>query len=172
MLFEGDINKWASGSRSVPRQGATYDEITRQTAFNAAAAAAAAAKDGPLPFGFVSAAEAGWTFDAALKGSPVEWMHRYLIAKRAVESKLIDEYAADGKLRPVIVRTSLIFTYDKPAKLLPVAAFALGNAIGLPFVDRPVTLDTVAKSLLVGVETPGETGIFGFKEMDHLAARF
>ena len=58
------------------------------------------------------------------------------------------------------------------AKLLPVAAFALGNAIGLPFVDRPVTLDTVAKSLLVGVETPGETGIFGFKEMDHLAARF
>ena len=82
------------------------------------------------------------------------------------------EYAADGKLRPVIVRPSLIFTYDKPAKLLPVAAFALGNAIGLPFVDRPVTLDTVAKSLLVGVETPGETGIFGFKEMDHLAARF
>jgi NAD(P)-dependent dehydrogenase (short-subunit alcohol dehydrogenase family) len=38
MLLESDLNKFASGSGSVPRKGSTFDEVTRQTAFNAIAA--------------------------------------------------------------------------------------------------------------------------------------
>jgi len=30
MLFEGDLNKFASGSGSIPAAGATYDDITRK----------------------------------------------------------------------------------------------------------------------------------------------
>lgn len=40
MLLESDLNRFASGSGSVPAAGSTFDEITRQTALNAAAAAA------------------------------------------------------------------------------------------------------------------------------------
>lgn len=40
MLLESDLNRFASGSGSVPAPGSTFDEVTRQTALNAAAAAA------------------------------------------------------------------------------------------------------------------------------------
>lgn len=38
MLFAGSLNRYASGSGSVPNPGTTYDKITRQTAFAATAA--------------------------------------------------------------------------------------------------------------------------------------
>lgn len=38
MLFAGSLNRFASGSGSVPDPGTTYDKITRQTAFAATAA--------------------------------------------------------------------------------------------------------------------------------------
>lgn len=38
MLFAGSLNRFASGSGSVPNPGTTYDMITRQTAFAATAA--------------------------------------------------------------------------------------------------------------------------------------
>jgi nucleoside-diphosphate-sugar epimerase len=134
MLFEGDLNKFASGSGSIPSAGATYDDITRQTAFNAIDAAVA---NGIKNFGFVSAAEARWDFDDKFVNTPVEWLHRYLIAKRAVEGKL-SELSTKQQIRPVIVRPSLIWTWEKPGALPPVAAFTIGNALGIPFVDKPV----------------------------------
>ena len=73
MLFEGDLNKFASGSGSIPSEGSTYDDITRKTAFNAMDAAVA---NGVKKFGFVSAAEARWDFDDKFVGTPVEWLHR------------------------------------------------------------------------------------------------
>merc|ERR1711966_554102 len=96
-----------------------------------------------LPFAFISAAEARWDFDQYFKGTPAEWLHRYLIAKRAVEGELTVLGDA-GKLRPIIVRPSLIWSWDNPGALPPVAAFTVANRIGIPFVDKPVTVDDVA----------------------------
>ena len=79
MLFEGDANRFASGSGSVPAPGATYDMITRQTAFNALDAIAAGAKRGaadPLPFVFISASEVQFKFDDKFEGTPLAWLHR------------------------------------------------------------------------------------------------
>ena len=96
MLFEGDLNRLASGSGSVPTPGSTYDDVTRKTALNAlAAVTAGAAGAAPAPpFAFVSAAEASWTFDGAFEGTPLAWLRRYLVAKRAVEDALLGAGAA------------------------------------------------------------------------------
>ena len=105
MLFEGELNKFASGSGSIPSAGSTYDDITRQTAFNAMDAAVSL---GVKKFAFVSAAEARWDFDDKFVGTPVEWLHKYLIAKRAVEARL-DMLQKEQRLQPIIVRPSLIW---------------------------------------------------------------
>jgi hypothetical protein len=67
LLFDSEsglreFNKFVSGSNSVPGSEATYDRITRLTAFNAVDCVleSMAPTDSPLPFIFVSAAEAGW----------------------------------------------------------------------------------------------------------------
>jgi NAD dependent epimerase/dehydratase family len=48
MLLESDLNKFASGSGSKPRKGSTFDEVTRQTAFNAIAAVVNSKKAGQV----------------------------------------------------------------------------------------------------------------------------
>jgi len=165
MLFEGEMNKLASGSGSIPDDGVTYDDITRKTAFNALDAVVA---NGIKKFAFVSAAEARWDFDDKFVGTPAEWLHRYLIAKRAVEAR-VDTLAKEQGLQAVIVRPSLIWTWEKPGALLPVAAFTVGNALGLPFVDKPVSVDLLAKAMINGIETDYEAGIFDFRGMERLA---
>lgn len=89
----------------------------------------------PLPFVFVSAAEAGWTFTA-----PVPFLERYLIAKRAVEAELLGtsgaEASPDSLLRGVVLRPSLIWTWERPQALLSVLPFYIANSLGLSFVDR------------------------------------
>ena len=113
-------NKIASGSGSVPGQDSSYDRITRQTSFIAidrikkqqqstggaeseTEAGSGTQQNVPIPFVFVSAAEAGWTFKA-----PVKFLERYLVAKRAVENKLL---TSAPYIRPIILRPSLIYTY-------------------------------------------------------------
>jgi hypothetical protein len=58
----GQFNSLASGSGSVPDKEATYDTITRLTAFNAIDAVCEYAESigKTVPFCFTSAAEAGW----------------------------------------------------------------------------------------------------------------
>ena len=194
MLFESDINRFASGSGSIPTAGSTYDLITRQTAINAIGALSKTAGEGEAPFfAFVSAAEAAWTFDQRFEGTPAEWLRRYLVAKRAVEDTLLSSNV-QTRLRPIIVRPSLVWTWSKPGyvnfslapprfraarrracslcfhcgarlscarrtrsplrlmhpvcrALLPVAAFTVGNKIGLPFVDKPVNVELLARSV-------------------------
>ena len=170
MLFANDLNRFVSGSGSVPSQGATYDGVTRQTALAAAAAAAELCVRGPggeaPPFGFVSAAEAGWTFDA-----PVDWLQLYLIAKRAVERELLEGYAPAGLLRPFVLRPSLIFDATaRPFAMPAVAAFWAANAIGLPFVDRPVTVGTLSAAAVAGLRDPSVTGILDWRRMEAIAA--
>ena len=169
MLFASDLNRLVSGSGSVPSQGATYDAVTRQTALAAAAAAAELCARGPggeaPPFGFVSAAEAGWTFDA-----PVEWLQLYLIAKRAVERELLEGYAPAGLLRPFVLRPSLIFDASaRPFAMPAVAAFWAANAIGLPFVDRPVTVGTLSTAAVAGLRDPSVSGILDWRRMEAIA---
>ena len=52
--------------------------------------------------------------------------------------------ARDGGERPIILRPSLVWSADRPGSLPSVAAFYAANALGLPFVDRPVNVDTLA----------------------------
>ena len=129
--------------------GATYDDVTRVTASTAADATAecvfelpgsesnggggdsggggevvaSGAAATPTPFVFISAAEAKWTFKA-----PVQWLEEYLVAKRAVETKVSD-MTASGKIRGSCLRPSLVYTFDRPQALPAVAAFMVGNAL-------------------------------------------
>ena len=172
MLLASDLNAYASGSGSVPSPGATYDAVTRQTCSAAAAAAAelcaagpAAAPGSPPPFVFVSAAEAAWTFEA-----PVEFLRLYLDAKRAVERELA-AYSDAGTLRATVLRPSLVYTPRRPLALPAVAAFWAANAVGVPFVDRPVTVDTLAAAAVRALIDADVQGVQGWREMEALAAR-
>lgn len=168
----GSWNRFASGSGSVPDEGSSYDEITRLTGFNAIDAATEYATtqglEKPMPFCFTSAAEAGWP---QMKGGGfVEkvlapgFLKRYLVAKRAVEEKLM----SSEKLRPIIVRPSLIYSLDRPASLLPVSAFFVGNKVGLPFVDRPVTVQALSGAIVRAVGRDDVKGVQRYSEIDAL----
>jgi len=182
LLFDGtsgltQFNRLASGSGSQPGEGDTYDEVTRITAFNAIDAAEAYVRANPklkpLPFVFSSAAEAGW--QEFRGGQFVEnrltpgWMKRYLEAKRAVESRLMDAGRSPGLIRPIIFRSSLIYSLDKVASLPATSAFMLGNRLGLPFVDRPVTVQALSSAMLKSISLPRVSGIQKFMDVDRLS---
>lgn len=184
LLFDNDsklssINKYASGSGSVPSADSSYDKITRITAFNvidtiqsSPSSSLLPDSKGRFPFVFVSAAEAGWTFKA-----PVSFLERYLIAKRAVESKINhanrvkNDDNNDGsrsKVRGIIMRPSIIWTIEKPLALLSVIPFYIGNRIGLPFVDRPVTVQALCTAALNSMKDSNIEGIQRYQEMEDL----
>lgn len=171
VMFDGQSslknwNVYASGAKSVADGNATYDTITRVTAFNAMDAMADQQKKqggtDRVPFVFVSAAEAGWTFNA-----PVDWLQRYLVAKRAVESGLV---AYSDVLRPVVMRPSLVWSWSNPEKVAASLPFRLGSAIGLPFVDPPIQVQVLADAILQAVGNPQEEGVKTFEDMNRMAA--
>lgn len=170
----GKYNRFASGSGSVPDPESTYDDITRKTAYYAIDAAQQYSQGSSiaLPFVFISCAEAGWPDVPG--GSLIEnnlapeWLQRYLTAKRAVESKLMDSY---GPLRPIIFRPSLIFSYERLPSLPPVGAFFLGNAVGLPFVDRPVTVQALAAAVVNSLSDVTVSGVQRYKDIDDLSSK-
>lgn len=169
LLFDSEskllkYNRYASGSGSVPDDDSTYDKITRQTAFNALTLFKEKKGSRVSPFLFISAAEAGWTFR-----SPVAWLEKYLTAKRAVESKLLSSVA--DEIRPVIFRPSLIWTMKKPVALFSVVPFYIGNFLGLPFVDRPVTLESLTDAMITSLESNSVNGIQRYAEIDSLSAQ-
>jgi nucleoside-diphosphate-sugar epimerase len=175
----GKYNQFASGSGSLPDEDSTYDDITRKTALNAIDAieprvnrySSSGKNNRPIPFVFISAAEAGWPDMPG--GSFVEnnlapeWLRRYLAAKRTVEDRLMN---ADT-IRPIIFRPSLIFSFERLMSLAPVAAFFIGNKIGLPFVDRPVTVQTLAAAVVSSLEDDSVRGVQRYKEIDALGSR-
>jgi hypothetical protein len=177
----GNFNRFVSGSGSVPDPDSTYDTIIRQTAFNAIDATLQYVQQNNLstsnfPFVFMSAAEAGWP--DVLGGPQVEqylapeWLKRYLAAKRAVEAKLMGQNQSSTSpspvLRPVIPRPSLIYSLDRPASYGPVGAFIVGNKIGLPFVDRPVTVQSLANAIVRSIARDSVRGIQRFQQIDEL----
>lgn len=167
----GNFNRFVSGSGSVPDSESTYDEITRKSAFNAIDATLDYMKqnnlDDNFPFVFLSAAEAGWPDMRG--GKQVEqflapdWLKRYLAAKRMVEAKL-----AKAKLRAIIPRPSLIYSLDRPASYLPVGAFFVGNKVGLPFVDRPVTVQSLANAIVRSISRESVRGVQRYMDIDEL----
>jgi len=172
----GSYNVFVSGSGSVLDEESTYDAITRQTAFNAIDAtieySTNAQMQSPIPFCFTSAAEAGWP-DMTPGGPQVEeylapkWLKRYLKAKREVEAKLLSSPLE--LIRPVIVRPSLIYSLDRPASYLPVGAFFVGNKLGLPFVDRPVTVQSLSSAIVRSVGRNSVRGVQRYAQIDELA---
>lgn len=164
------LNAYASGSGSVPDSRATYDRITRATAINAIQSFTAQQQQQlrrapPRPFLFLSAAEAGWSFTA-----PLPWLERYLMAKRAVEEQLL-RGSDRTLLRPVVFRPSLVWTPARPQALPSVLPFYAAAKLGVPFVDRPVTVDTLVGAMLAAVEDDSVVGVQRYAEMDSLAAR-
>ena len=115
------INKYASGSSSEPSTNATYDQVTRDAAFNVLDVWKV--KNDRCPFVFISAAEVSWTFPA-----PFDWLKRYLAAKLQVESKMLT-LGNTKRLRPVIFRPSLIWTWDRPISALLSAAPRIQNLL-------------------------------------------
>ena len=159
-LFDGEsglgkLNAFASGVGSVPAPTASYDDITRKTAF-AAIDSLALRKN--IPFVFVSCAEAGWPDMTG--GSFVEnnlapdFLKRYLKAKRAVESRLGEE----KDLRSTIFRPSLIYTNTK-TRPPPVLAFTAANLVGIPFVDKPTSVEDLTKGIMKAVESDVVSGV-------------
>ena len=183
----GNLNRFVSGSGSLPDSDSTYETITRITAFNAIEAATQYAVNHNLtnfPFVFTSAAEAGWPDVAG--GAFVEstlapdFLKRYLKAKRAVEAKLLSSpappqqqqqqaAAPDTVLRPIICRPSLIYSMDRPASYIPVGAFFVGNKLGLPFVDRPVTVQNLASAMVHAIGDDSVKGVLRYERIDELA---
>ncbi|KAG7344187.1 NAD dependent epimerase/dehydratase family protein [Nitzschia inconspicua] len=176
----GAYNRLVSGSGSIPDENSSYDSITRVSAFNAIDAAIEYAKSQQssandskrrLPFVFTSAAEAGWPDVAG--GPQIEqflapdWLRRYLAAKRAVEERLTSKDTTLS-LRPVIVRPSLIYSLDRPASYLPVGAFFVGNRLGLPFVDRPVTVQSLANAVVRSLSREEVEGVLRYPDIDAL----
>ena len=124
-----------------------------------------------FPLVFISAAEAGWP---DVKGGvqaerflAPKWLKRYLEAKRKVEQRLLS-MECSPTLRPVIPRPSLIYSLDRPASYLPVGAFFVGNKVGLPFVHRPVTVQSLANAIVRSISSKHVRGIQRYKQIDEL----
>lgn len=171
-----NLSPIVSGSGSVPGSESTYDNITRRTAENAIAALKARLQlpfmsSGSIPFAFVSCAEAGWP-DVAL-GDKVEevapdWLKKYLAAKRTVEGQL---NGATDRLRPILYRPSLIWNWSKLDVLPVIPIFNIANALGVPFVDKTVRVETLAAAIVAGLEDETIAGVQRFSEMENLADR-
>ena len=171
----GNLNRFVSGSGSLPDADSTYDAITRLTAFNAIDATIDYVNKNslpvPFPFCFTSAAEAGWpdvTGGPFIESVMPDFIKRYMKAKREVEAKLMNE--SQPTLRPIIVRPSLIYDMSRPAALPAVGTFAMANKIGLPFVDRPVTVHALASAMVRAMGRPSVKGVQRYPEIDQLSA--
>jgi len=181
----GNLNKIVSGSGSVPGDSSTYDAITRSTAFNVintiekkqSSLSNLLTKkngDGRFPFCFVSAAEAGWpevTFGETVDKLAPGWLNKYLIAKRAVESRLRESNEGKGTIRSSIYRPSLIWDWTKFDVLPVIPVFNVAAAVGVPFVDKTVRVETLADAIVAGIEGDDVEGVQRVGEMEKISQR-
>jgi len=170
-----NLNTIVSGSGSLPGEDSTYDAITRQTMFNVCDAVESKltfpslGKQKKFPLCFVSAAEAGWPDVAG--GSLVEdklapeWLRKYLVAKRTVEERLTNS----KKIRAAIYRPSLIWDWGKLDVLPVIPVFNLASAVGVPFVDKTVRVETLADAIVQGIEDEEVEGVQRYMQMEELA---
>jgi hypothetical protein len=161
-----EYNKYLSGSGSVPSDEATYDEITRKTAYNAIDLAIEFSKMPPIvkqiPFIFISAGEARWT-----QNTPLQFLERYLRAKRKVENKLLSNDTC-VYVRPIVMRPSMIWTTSKPLGFLTTIPFYISYYINLPFFDKPVQLNNLVLAIMVSIQNDTIKGVQTFNEIETL----
>eukprot|EP01039_Chlorochromonas_danica_P004475 gene4475-4902_t len=169
------LNQYASGSGSQPSDNATYDMVTRQSAFQLMDLALQQHSVGevvdntnPRPVMiFISAAEAAWTFR-----SPLAFLERYLIAKRMVEHRL---FSLQDRLRPLIFRPSLIWSWNRPQGLPMMLSFLLGHILlrrGLRVdnvIDKPVLLGHIVDAMIYAAESEEEVGVKRFHQIEQMA---
>ena len=93
-------------------------------------------------------------FGEAVDDLAPNWLKEYLAAKRAVESEL----AAATELRPVVLRPSLIWNWKKLDVLPIIPLFNLAAAIGVPFVDKTVRVEALAKAAVASLLEPKARG--------------
>jgi len=170
-----NLNTIVSGSGSLPGDDSTYDAITRQTMFNVADAVEgklsfpSLGKQQKFPLCFVSAAEAGWPDVAG--GSLVEdklapdWLKKYLAAKRSVEERI----STSKKIRAAIYRPSLIWDWGKLDVLPVIPVFNIASAVGVPFVDKTVRVETLADAIVQGIADEEVEGVQRYMQMEALA---
>jgi len=180
LLFDVDsglkgLSRVVSGSGSIPGDDSTYDKVTRGTTFNVIDAVERKASNPfnreTMPLCFVSCAEAGWPDvqfgDLVEEKLAPEWLCRYLAAKRAVEGRL---ESAKG-MRAVIYRPSLIWSWDKFDVLPVIPVFNIASALGVPFVDKTVRVETLADAIVAGIEDDSISGVQRYMKMEELAKR-
>ena len=63
----------------------------------------------------------------------------------------------------------MIYSLDRVLSLPPVGAFYVGNRLGLPFVDRPVTVQALSTAAVRAIGNPGVEGVQRFSEIDALS---
>ena len=168
-------NTFTSASFSKPDPESTYENITRKAALIAIEALKAknalpSMMGKRAPFGFVSCAESGWPdvqFGDRVEAASPDWLKRYLVAKRAVESELM---ASTNNLRPVIVRPSLIWDWKKFDVLPIIPIFNLASALGVPFVDKTVRVEDVGRSIVAGLLDEQVSGVQRFEQMESLSS--
>lgn len=169
----------------MPGDASTYDAITRTTAFNVINSiekkqslnlGSILSKNGNrYPLCFVSAAEAGWP-EVPL-GSFIDeklapaWLNKYLIAKRAVESRLKESNESKGTIRSAIYRPSLIWDWTKFDVLPVIPVFNVAAAVGVPFVDKTVRVETLADAIVAGLENDDIEGVQRVGEMESISQR-
>lgn len=189
LLFDVDsglqgLNQIVSGSGSLPGEKSTYDNITRLTMFHVIQAIQEKksrltnmnpfTEKKAFPVCFVSCAEAGWP-DVAF-GDVVEeklapaWLKQYLKAKRAVEAKL-QEAQSKGFIRPCIYRPSLIWDWSKLDVLPVIPIFNAASALGVPFVDKTVRVETLADAIVQGIVDDKVEGVQRYMQMEQLASK-
>jgi hypothetical protein len=181
----GNLNKIVSGSGSIPDKSSTYDAITRTTAFNVISAIEKKKQSlnigtimnkasNRYPFCFVSCAEAGWPnvpFGPTMDNIAPKWLQRYLLAKRCVETRLVESNTKVGTIRSAIYRPSLIWDWTKFDVLPVIPLFNIAAAIGVPFVDKTVRVETLADAIVAGIESEDVEGVQRVGEMENISQR-
>jgi hypothetical protein len=89
------------------------------------------------------------------------------VAKRAVEQRLLNTPA----VRPVILRPSLIWTWDRPQALPSVVPFYVASTLRIPYIDRPIQVEVLVDAALSAIADGSTSGVQRFGEMDRLAER-
>jgi hypothetical protein len=69
------------------------------------------------------------------------------------------------------MRPSLIWDWGKLDVLPAIPIFNLASALGVPFVDKTVRVETLADAIVQCIEDDDIEGIQRFKEMEDLAKR-
>ena len=71
----------------------------------------------------------------------------------------------------MIVRPSFIWNWKKLDILPLIPVFNTASALGVPFVDKTVRVETLAKALVAGIDDGAVSGVKRYMDMEALAER-